>query len=271
MTPGRLPVLSGASASVVAPDSTDRDTLSLATEDPSNDAILPVLAEYSGQVYAELFAPKNTSDNQDTNKEIKTLAPQRGTTRRYRQLMREGEEAFKKEDYSKAVQAFELAAAISSRSSESQLSLMHVHFATARGGYGITSHYLQRVLKQIPELTLIPVHPRNFYGNAGMYVQDVIRLEEYAKSKPHDVNAQLLLAYLKWREDQPNLAAAALRQAWKNCKKNDAMQNAIHTLWDGMVYSGKLSGTLEEASESIETEAIPDLDINPMVPPGGVK
>ncbi|MBN1942671.1 MAG: hypothetical protein JW849_05185 [Phycisphaerae bacterium] len=256
---GAAPVLagSGATPSATKVHSAVADAEALAT--------FPLPAESSGRAYAAAVASPRNSDAQDEDDEtLKTLAPKTGESFHYRRLIREGEDAFRKEDYNKAARSFETAAEISSQSSESQLSLMHVHFATARNEYNMPSLYLQRVLREVPELPLLPVHPRDFYGNAGQFVKDVIRLEEYAQADPDDANAQLVLAYMKWREKQPDQAAAALRRAWEHRKNNEELADAIQTFWKGLVHAGAVSGTLEETSSSPDMESLPMM---PVIPP----
>jgi tetratricopeptide (TPR) repeat protein len=244
---------------IIPSTATDKSSAALFAADMDAMAALPMPAVYSGQAYADTFGSSESSKagNDNEGKPLTTLVPKSGGTRRYRQLLRTGEEAFRKEDYRKAAQAFGIANEISSGSSDSLLSLLHLHFATARNRYNVPSYYLQRLLREVPELPLIPVHPRDFYGNVGTFVQDMIRLEQYTKAKPKDANAQLMLAYVKWREKNPNQAAAALRKALENSKDNEELIDAIQTLWKGMVRSGAVSGTLESGSASEETVPLP--------------
>lgn len=218
-------------------------------------------AAAAGQAYA---AALHTPDDSDASSEktddgfLKTLAPKSGGSSQYRRLMREAEAYFRKEDYKLAAQAYETASEISFRAPETQMGLFQVHFATVRKEYNIPSLYLQRVLKEVPELPLIPIHPRDFYGDAGKYVQHVIRLEEYAQANPKDPHAQFVLAYVKWRENQPEQAAAALRRAWENIKNNDEFLDAVQTFWKAMAYAGKVSGELQPSSATpSETEELP--------------
>ncbi|MBN1555840.1 MAG: hypothetical protein JXA11_13945 [Phycisphaerae bacterium] len=260
---GRAPVLAGSGA---AP-SLDRQTPS-SLEDAGSLVTFTMPAEDSGQAYAAALGNSQADEKKEKEESITTLVPTHGGSRHYRRLIREGEEAFRKEDYKKAARAFGIAAEISSRSSESQLSLMHVHFATSINEYNLPSLYLQRVLKDLPELPLIPVHPRNFYGNVGAFVEDVIQLEEYVKRNPEDAHAHLILAYMKWRQEQPNQAVAALRRAWEHRKNNQELSDAVQTFWKGLVYSGAVSGKLTDAPVETGTESLPGILPTPIPPPG---
>ncbi len=259
---GRAPVLAGAGA---APSSiSDKSSSAMLSMDAQEMSSLVMSAEDSGLAYAAALGAEKTDASSDSAaKAIKTLAPKTGGSTQYRKLMREGEDAFRKEDYKKAVQAFSIAYELSSGSQESLLSLMHVHFATAHNGYNIPSHYLQRILKEVPELPLIPVHPRDFYGNAGTFVQDMIHLEDYVKEKPKDANAQFMLAYIQWRENKVPKATNALRHALEYSQTNEDMHDAIQTLWKCMVHSRAVSGKLQDIP--LDSESKPPAPIDTMI------
>ena len=252
---GKAPVLAGAAPSAT----TNKPASALSESDAEAMANDSMSAENSGRAYADAFAPSHPSDSPDDTggESITTLVPKSSQGGQYRRLMREGEAAFRKQDYNQAAQAFGTAYDLSYGSRESLLSLLHVHFATARDRYNMPALYLQRILKDVPELPLIPVHPRDFYGNAGTFVEDMIRLEEYTKSKPKDANAQFVLAYVKWREKQPAQASAALRQALEYCTNNDDLYDAIQTFWKGMVHSGAVSGRLQDVPLISEVKSTP--------------
>lgn len=254
---GETPVLAGPGAAPSATTGAPSAAFSSGEENlPEN---LSMSAEESGLAYAAVFGSARTTEKKNGDNAITSLEPKHGGSRRYRQLIHEGEEAFRQEDYRQAAQAFEIAREISSDSSESLLSLMHVHFATARNEYNMPALYLQRVLRDVPELPLISVHPRDFYGNVGTFVKDMLRMEDYLKTKPNDANAQFVMAYMKWREEKPDQAVAALRKAKENCTNNEELDDAIRTFWKAMVYRGAASGTLEDHPAAVQSGLLPEV------------
>ncbi len=157
--------------------------------------------------------------------------------------MQKGEIAFRHGDFREAVFQFNLANTISINSPESLLSLMHTYFATSHGIYSLPSFYLQETLERFPELALIHVHPKAFYGKGADYIRDIVRLENYVKKYPKNPTGQFLLGYIRWRDGDVKAARKALAAALQY-SRNQELTEAINILWDGMVASGKASGTL---------------------------
>jgi hypothetical protein len=124
------------------------------------------------------------------------------------------------------------------------LSLMHLHLATSPGPYKATAFYLLKSLLRFPELPVIKVRPRDFYGSPSSYVRDQIRLAKYLRENPDDAPAQLVLAYLMYRDGESEKAKAALSKVITHSRSRD-LTEAARILWDGMVASGQASGTLE--------------------------
>ena len=213
-----------------------------------NPALLPTtptssqLALHSGRSYiASLNLSEESPLEPAQQQDIRTLVPD--TPSRYQELMQKGENAFKDGNLREAAVSFELANELSLRSVESLLHLMHTHFATSTGAYGMTAYYLQEVLKVLPELPLVRVLPKVFYGDSSNFLRDLIELEKYVKKNDQDSSALFVLGYMKWREGDLEAARIALSQALE-FSRGDVQSEAIRTLWDGMVSSGKISGEL---------------------------
>ena len=158
----------------------------------------------------------------------------------YRFGMMSGEAAFRSEKYAEAEDAFKKAASVSQDSPGSQLALMHTAFAMASGSYSKASGYLQVVLKRVPELALVNVHPKSFYRKSENYDRDLGKLVAHVKANPKDSDALFVLGYMRWRDDKIANAAAALSSALTNAS-SEKLKERIHILLDGMAASGRLA------------------------------
>lgn len=202
----------------------------------------------------------------------------------YRDLMEQGQQALMAGswlDVQKAVDAFSKAQLLTDRNPDVTLSLAHAHFIVARYSYALPSEYLQQTLILLPELPLVQLEPRIFFGSAETYDKRIEILNGYLKEHPDDPDALLMQAYFKWFEPTGAQAAAdALRRAWVYAKKpktlglgamtmsnltaprtagSDSPGNveeapapqsqirvAIDIFWKGMVKSGRVSGSLDQ-------------------------
>jgi len=181
-------------------------------------------------------------------KVISSLIPSDASV--YSSLLREGEKQFRMGEFSDAFSRFERASYIAPRAPETLLSLMHARFATSRVSYMAASHYLQLALKHLPELPLVPMRPKLFYGQssdgAARYVEHIDALEKHLVKAPDDHDALLLLAYYRWFGNRPDDARTALAGALKVALEDDdtRLTEAVDTFWAAIVSSGKMSGPL---------------------------
>ncbi len=127
--------------------------------------------------------------------------------------MRKGEQAFRNGSYAQALAHFETARQLSKDSPESLLSLARSSFALAEGSYSKTAEYLSKTLEIVPELLMVRVFPRSFYGKQQDYLQHAKKLEDHVKAAPKDAEAQFIIGYLRWRQGKPDEAKAALDAA----------------------------------------------------------
>ena len=187
---------------------------------------------------------------------ITSLVPSQPS--KYATLLAKGEAAFRRgqtssRDFAVAFNCFERASSIVPRAPETLLSLTHGRFATSSIAYAAAAYYLRRTLECLPELPLLPLKPRLFYGSdsaaAARYVRHLARLEKHLAKVPNDVDALLLLAYFRWFNGRTDETKAALAKAMTFAiKSNDKeMAEAIDTFWKAMVLSGKASGALLKA------------------------
>ena len=188
-----------------------------------------------------------TGDEKAT-KPITSLVP--STQSRYAYYLALGEKAFQLGDFAGAFNYFEMAGYIVPRAPETLLSLAQARFATSRLSYASTAHYLRQTLKYFPELPMVPLDPKAFYGQdpaaVGRFVQRLDGLERYLTKARDDMDALLVLAYFRWFSGRADDAKAALATAITIATedKDEGMVDAIETFWAGMVRSGKVSGTI---------------------------
>ncbi len=157
----------------------------------------------------------------------------------YRDQMIKGQYAFRKGLYSEAESSFKAAAQLSQDSPASLLALAHTYFASVTTNYALPAIYLRRVLKKVPELPLVNVHPRSFYGKAEDYSKDLTKLTKYLEAYPQSADALFVLGYMEWRDKKVAAAQKALSAALAHADKEE-LTEAIQTLLDGMDASGEL-------------------------------
>jgi tetratricopeptide (TPR) repeat protein len=230
----------------------------LKTEAPST------LAAMSAANYFTAVDSQQSSLLQQGEEDITTLVPEEPGS--YQDKMRLGERLFRQGEYREASREFELANVISLNAPETHLSLMHVHFAGADRNYSLPAYYLRQALRYLPELPLVRVHPKSFYGQTATYIRDLVDLEDYVKADPFDYDSRLMLAYLQWRDGQTTESVENLSYALA-LAVNEEQIEAVDTLWDGMTASGKTSGVLAPAElpqpESEEESADPTANPSP--------
>ncbi len=193
----------------------------------------------------------------------------------YRNYMERGETLFRSGSFLPALDEFKTACDLADRDWPSMLSLMQTHFTLSYDSFASCSYYLRRVLRVYPELPLLNLQPRNFYGNTSKYADCLVRLEtSIAQAARPSSEALLMLAYFRWFDQDTEEATSALGKAYAVAiqQKDTEMEEDIQTLWRGMVSSGKVSGELtpayaatQAAMPSDSTAALP-LDDEPKWP-----
>ena len=158
--------------------------------------------------------------------------------------MHKGEEQLKAGSFSSAYNNFKLASDMVGRSPEPYLNMAHAKFGM--NGYGMTAYYIRRALVSMPSLPQIPLRPKRFYSNVAVFGDMVIRLETYLDSNPDDGDALLILAYLRWFADNPDIPAVrSLLERALVTAKSEGRTEAIQIFWRAIVDSKKASGELK--------------------------
>jgi tetratricopeptide (TPR) repeat protein len=224
---------------------------------------LPDVSAISANSY--LYAVQSETLRKQANvgtQKISSLAPTREGT--LRQLMLEGEQNFRQGRYGQAARDFRRATAIYPNSPEVMLSLFHTHLAGSSGSrfYELSAHCLGQTLRRLPELPLIPVHPKKFYQDASLYIRDRQAVERRTRDASNDGDAWLILGYLAWRDGNIRSARRALRHAITY--GSAATIESASILWDGILATGKAKGQLVPMKKEQPTPAKkPSADSDP--------
>ncbi len=207
-----------------------------------NDASIARSNAYVEALAGSGYVKESTLDVNADSSHITTLVPKNGGE--FAELIKRGEDDFKRELYQESLSLFKLARRISPRSPEVLLSLFHASFAASSGlSYSLPSYYLQLSLKYFPELPLVDVHPKYFYGREGDFMRDQVRLEQYLESQNRDSQAWFILGYIAWRNGQTAEACKYLQNAY-DLSQDSELKEAVSIMWDGMRASGKVKDKL---------------------------
>jgi tetratricopeptide (TPR) repeat protein len=205
----------------------------------------------AAHTYLQTLVADATQQEPQAPKPIRSLATNEvGLLRNY---MEAGEKAFERGIYTRAVRNFKLAREISLNSPESNLSLCHTYFAmgdvssiegTETEGqipisYNQPTVYLIQATRAVPELAMLPLEPKEFWGQLKDYGDRLAELEQFCKENPEDAEALFLMGYFKWFDGDTNEAIRALSQAYPHASNEDAAE-AIEAFWDGMKATGRV-------------------------------
>jgi len=163
----------------------------------------------------------------------------------YRQMMHRGEELLRAGNFISAYETFKIADDIVRRSPEPLLDMAHAKFGSARLTYVFPAYYIRKALRYMPELPLVPLRPKAFYGSAAVFGDRIIRLETHLDENPNDGDALLVLAYFRWFADTPDvLTVQSSLQKALDVSNTENKTEAIHIFWDALVAGGEAKGKL---------------------------
>ncbi len=160
---------------------------------------------------------------------------------RYQKYMKQGDQAFRAERFIESAETFDIAIAMGRYLPESHLSLVHSYFALGR--YYSAAYHLRRTLKYFPDLPMVSLRVRMFYGQPETFVAHVDKLRQEIRKSP-EADLLLLFGYVRYFDGAEADAAKVLRRAWTAGKDNQATTKAIEIFWSGMVAAGKVEGSL---------------------------
>lgn len=186
----------------------------------------------------------------------------------YKTFMARGETAFRAGDFLRAFAEFELANDIGGRDWMSLVSMLHARFASSAYSFYSSADYARQTLRCFPELPLVPLRPREFYGDKNKYGDGILQLENRVDEFPYDADAPFVLAFFRWFEPNPVEAQKALAKAYAASKeaKNAEKTEACEMFWRGMVRSGQVSGALTPATLPARLDSFPTSSSQPADP-----
>ncbi|MBN1554620.1 MAG: tetratricopeptide repeat protein [Phycisphaerae bacterium] len=181
----------------------------------------------------------------DPDKPITTLVPEGKTPGRYRDFMKAGEWSFRSGRYDEALKQFQQAAMQAPSIPGAMIGCMMAQFARPDANYTEAADSLARALGAFPELPLVNLPPREYFGDGGKFDAALSRLKAFTRENPKDASAQFLLSYLLWREKQYAPAEAAMTTALEHSsstKLTKAMETFIRNVdKTSRQYQGKLA------------------------------
>ena len=178
----------------------------------------------------------------------------------YRDYLANGERAFKAAKFILAMDMFELANVYNGDDPESLLSIFHTKVALSE--FGSAGFALRKALRGFPELPLVPIRPKAFYGDQADYREHMASLQKYIRRSDSDPAGHLILAYYKWYEGDVEATTTALQSAHRSASASqsdvgkDSLE-AIDTFWKAMVASGEVSGELMPSEVETTTQEAP--------------
>lgn len=211
---------------------------------------------------AYLSTITNATSLPASDQPITTLVPSEPSM--YKVFMERGESAFRNSEYHRAFGEFQLANDIGGNDWMSLFSLTNSRFATSSLSYYSAAHYAMQTIKSFPELPLLPIRPKEFFGDKNKYSDCILELEGRVDKYPYDPDAALLLAYFQWFEPNPALSQQTLSKALAAATATDspAKVEVIKMFWRGIVRTGKASGELTPATlpAKLDTRTFVDPD-----------
>ncbi len=197
----------------------------------------------------------------DRTEPITSLVPDEPS--KYQEYLAKGEQYFKAAKYTDALGWFEMASVFDGDDPESLLSITHAK--TALQAYPSAAFMLRKAVRNFPELPVLPLQPRGFYGDPLDYTDQIAKLREYVSKNSYDADGHMLLAYYNWFEGNTEQAKASMQEAHRKAKNlrgktRESVAEAIDILWKGMVATGKVSGKLGEEPDPAETTTQPTSD-----------
>jgi tetratricopeptide (TPR) repeat protein len=174
----------------------------------------------------------------------------------YQVNMQKADDAFRQGRYEEALGGFDVASRIARRAAESHLGKVHALFAL--GQYYGASGDLREALKYLPELPLVHLRLRGFYGQDKLddFAGHVERLRKRLDDPLPDPDLLLVLAYVRYFDGDQAEAESALLKASGRAKE-PALKEAIETFLVGMAAAGKSATQPAEPSalEKVVLEA----------------
>ena len=154
------------------------------------------------------------------DKPISSLVPEEPSL--YQGYMAMGDSAFRDGDFEKAFNKFKLANHIDRHDPESLLSMAHSCFGAGR--FPSAGLYLRQALKYLPELALVPLNIRGFFGSEEHFDEKFAHLITTVGKGTGSADIFLVVAYFRWFDGQPQAAKDALNTARNMASRKDVKE-----------------------------------------------
>jgi len=178
---------------------------------------------------------------------------------RYRDLMLAADKAFRQGKYYQAGDELEVAMALASDAPELHLDLVMTNVASGR--YYSAVFHLRKALTVFPELPLVKMDLRDFYGKAAAEEGKPAPpsdFQEHRKALARQIERSgtrgeswlLLAAYMDYFSGSEERVPATLRKAYLKARTHGdkATIKAVSIFWDGMAAAGKVTGKLDPSA-----------------------
>lgn len=156
-------------------------------------------------------------------------------------FLREGESRVRAGRYIRAMEQYRLAADIARDKPEVRLGMLHA--AIGLGHYNTAAYHLSQAVAAMAELPEAKISIRSFFESPAVFV----RLRDGLRAQAEDMQIipepWFVLSYLYWFDNQPELAAEALRNAAAHVHE-PRLAESVETFWEGFVATGRVSDDL---------------------------
>ena len=188
-------------------------------------------------------------DARTSGEQIKSFVP--AETSMYQAAMLKADKAFRGGMYLEANDHLSVAMALARDAPELNLSLVLTNLAMRN--YHSAVFHLKKALTVFPELPLVKMDLRDFYGktedgNVRDFQKHRAGLLELQRGFNRDtVEWMLLTAYIHYFSGSPEKAAPMLRRMFGKARTigNEELIEVASVFWDGMVAAGKVTGSLD--------------------------
>jgi len=132
---------------------------------------------------------------------ITSLVPSRPG--KYGNIIARGEELLRAGRHAEAFDTFKRASYMNRRDPAILLSMSHAEFGMAN--FPMATYYLQKAIRFLPELPSVPLRPDGFFADKRLFRYNMTRLRDRIRERPTEAGSYLLMAYLLWFQDEPDI------------------------------------------------------------------
>jgi tetratricopeptide (TPR) repeat protein len=142
-------------------------------------------------------------------------------TEREQELLKNGMTSFESGDYEKAARLFLQAAMANPDNIDALLAYAVARFAT--GDYAVSAIAIRRGVSKFPGVVNAAFDVRDRYGRPDDFEPQMVQLERFVQVHPDDIDAWLVLGFIRHFSDQRELSARTFQLLLKTADESDAM------------------------------------------------